>query len=83
MTLRREGNERFDGRLNLVDHPVCGTMVVFGGEFPNSVEVDFSFRVKFVSFHWCWARRAALLARSRVNTSLPGIGLTRPLFRSA
>jgi hypothetical protein len=51
VALMRERDERFDGCLNCIDQTISGKMVVFRDEFPNSVEVNFSFRVKIMTSH--------------------------------
>jgi len=48
VTLVGKRNKRFDGRLNCFDHPISSKLAVFGDEFPNSVKINFSFRVKII-----------------------------------
>ena len=83
MALVGEGNQGLDGSFNLYHHAVGGIKVVLGYKLPNGIEVNLSFGVKLIPDHRCSARRAALLARSRANTSSPEIGFTAPLSKSS
>jgi hypothetical protein len=74
MALMRERDERLYGGLDLIDHSIGGAKAVFGNVLSNRVEVNFSLRMEIVTSHCRRARRAALLARSRANTSSPGMG---------
>ena len=76
-------NKRGNGRFNSIDQPVSSVRVILCDKLPNGVKVKLCFLVERLADHRRSARRAALLARRRANTSSPGMGFTLPLASSS
>lgn len=47
---------RLDSGQNHLNHPVSGIDIIQRNEFPNFIEFNTGFRMKFVSSHELWAR---------------------------